>query len=498
MSDLFTDLHIFEMANNHQGDPEHGLLIIKRMGKIARTHGIKAAVKFQYRDIDSFIHPDYVSRTDVKHIPRFLSTRLTDADFRSMVQAVRDEGMVTVVTPFDEVSVGRCLEHGIDILKIASCSADDWPLLTEVASTGRPIIASTGGLELSKIDALVSFFAHRDAEFALMHCVGMYPTPNVNLHLNFIDKLKSRFPYLPIGWSGHEAPDNNDPVVVAIAKGAEILERHVGVPTDEITLNKYSMNPDQVESWVQAIERAREICGEVGVKKVTEDERESLLSLKRGVFARREIAAGETILPEDVFFAMPCEEGQLTSGEFGRYRASYIASRDYKPNEAVFERVQVDDVSTVRSVIHDVKGMLYEARIELGRDFQIELSHHYGIQQFRRTGAIIVNIINRDYCKKLIVVLPGQSHPAHAHKIKEETFQLLWGELEVSYDGARHLLRPGDKMLVEPGKMHSFKSNSGCIFEEISTTHRKSDSFYEDESISSKDLMERKTIIEDW
>ena len=46
-------------------------------GKIARKYNIKAAVKLQYRNLDNFIHPDYVGRTDVKHIPRFLSTRLT-------------------------------------------------------------------------------------------------------------------------------------------------------------------------------------------------------------------------------------------------------------------------------------------------------------------------------------------------------------------------------------------------------------------------------------
>jgi sialic acid synthase SpsE len=98
MSDLFKDLFIFEMAINHQGSVEHGLKIINAMGKIARTHGIRAGVKFQFRDLDTLIHPDYKYRDDTEHIPGFLSTRLTGNEFSTLVRAVRDEGMITVST----------------------------------------------------------------------------------------------------------------------------------------------------------------------------------------------------------------------------------------------------------------------------------------------------------------------------------------------------------------------------------------------------------------
>src|ERR1039458_10394655 len=129
MNPLFQDLFIFEMANNHQGQVDHGLKIIEAMGKIRRRHGIHAAVKFQYRDLDTFIHPVFRERKDVKHIPRFLDTRLSDADFRKLVEEVRRQEMCVIVTPFDEASVVKCVEHGVDIIKIASCSADDWPLV---------------------------------------------------------------------------------------------------------------------------------------------------------------------------------------------------------------------------------------------------------------------------------------------------------------------------------------------------------------------------------
>ena len=73
---IYDDLFIFEMANSHQGSLEHGIDIVTAMSRIARKYNIKAAVKLQFRNLDTFIHPDYMDRTDVKHIPRFLSTRL--------------------------------------------------------------------------------------------------------------------------------------------------------------------------------------------------------------------------------------------------------------------------------------------------------------------------------------------------------------------------------------------------------------------------------------
>lgn len=498
MSTLFDGLFIFEVANNHQGSLDHGLKIVEAMAEIARRHQIKAGVKFQYRNLDTFIHPDYQERQDVKHVPRFMSTRLTDTDFLTMLDAARAQGLMTVVTPFDEASVDTCLDHGVDILKIASCSALDWPLLEAVAATGKPTIISTGGLSIYDIDNIVSFFTHRSDVFALMHCVSLYPTPNDRGQMAFLDRLRRRYRHVPIGYSGHEAPDNFDVVKVAVSKQALLLERHVGVPTETISLNKYSMAPSQVDAWVASALTARTICGVGPDKEVTDAEKDALLSLKRGVFAATAVKKGAVITRDQVFFAMPCAPGQTTSGEFGQYRARLVASRDYAALEPISEHAQPDIIRRIRGIIHDAKGMIYEAGIALGDDFEIELSHHFGLENFREIGALIVNLINREYCKKLVILLPGQRHPNHKHQIKEETFQLLWGELEIRIDGETRQLKPGDKALVPRHTWHSFRSERGAIFEEISTTHLRGDSYYEDPAIDALDPMQRKTVLEEW
>ncbi len=486
------------MANNHQGRLEHGLRIVEAVGEIASRQGIRAAVKFQYRDLDSFIHPRYRERRDVKHIPRFLATRLKDREFRELVAAVRAAGLIPMCTPFDEPSVQRCLEHGMDILKVASCSAADWPLLEAVAGAGKPVVASTAGLELSQIDNLVSFFGHRKIDLALMHCVALYPTPPEKAALNFLERLIRRYPFLPVGYSGHEAPEELDVVKVAVSKGARLLERHVGVATGEISLNTYSMNPEQAEAWVRSALKARRICGRGWDRPRDQSELESLLSLQRGVYAARPIARGRELSREDVFFAMPCQPGQTTSGQFGRKRARFQAVRDYQPLEPLQESCPLDGITRAREIIHHCRGMLHEAGVILGDGCEIELSHHYGLDRFPQTGALIVNLVNREYCKKIVVMQAGQEHPCHRHLVKEETFQLLWGDLTVNLNQIDHHLRPGDMLLVERGAWHSFTTQGGAVFEEISTTQLPNDSYYQDPAIAALDPMERKTVVDSW
>jgi N-acetylneuraminate synthase len=389
------------------------------------------------------------------------------------------------------------VEHGIEVIKVASCSADDWPLINKIAQTDKPIIASTGGIDINQIDSIVSFFEHRNKNFAILHCVGIYPSPNDTLNLNFVKKLKARYPGVTIGYSGHEAPDNTDVVKMAMAVGAEIFERHVGVPTDSIVLNNYSMNPEQAAQWLAAYQTANEILGE-DIKALTAVESESLLSLKRGVFVNRTIKKGETILPQDVYFAMPCQEGQLTSGEFGRLRARFVATQDYTVNKGVFETYTEDNYHRIRKYIHQAKGMMAEAGIVLNDKAEVELSYHYGVDRFEQFGCVLVNLVNREYCKKIIVMFAGQHHPEQKHLKKEETFHVMSGSFTLTLNGISRTLSKGDIITLERGDLHAFYSENGVIFEEISTTHFRNDSFYTDTLIMEQDPLQRKMIVEEF
>jgi quercetin dioxygenase-like cupin family protein len=105
----------------------------------------------------------------------------------------------------------------------------------------------------------------------------------------------------------------------------------------------------------------------------------------------------------------------------------------------------------------------------------------------------MLNIINGDYCKKILVLFKNQKHPEQFHKIKKETFHILYGNLELKLNGKNELKKKGDIITINPIVKHEFSTKTGAVIEEISTTHHKADSFYTDKKIHEN--KSRKTII---
>lgn len=491
-------LFIFELANNHMGDVEHGLRVIREFGALAKDFDFTFAFKLQFRELDTFIHPAFKDRMDIKYIKRFSETRLSRDETRRLVDEIKSNDFLAMCTPFDEPSVDRIVEDGFDILKIASCSFTDWPLLEKIATVNLPIVGSTAGVEYSDMDNVVAFLTHRDKDFALMACVAQYPTQNAALQLNQIDILKHRYPQLRIGYSTHEDPNETMPVAMAIAKGAALFEKHIGVPTDAYPLNNYSANPQQARAWLEAARKAYQIAGVVGERiDPTPDELAALRDLRRGAFLRRPVAKGQRIKSDDVFFAIPTQSGQITANDWSKY-SQFTATRDLPADAPVMaeatERKEVR--AKVLSIVGRVKQLLKESKGVVPGEAELEISHHFGIERFDAYGLTMVTVVNRGYCKKLIVVLPGQRHPEQFHKLKEETFHVLHGELKLQLDGEERICGPGAVVTIAPGVRHAFESDTGAVFEEISSTHFVNDSFYTDEAINENP--NRKTILRYW
>ena len=317
-SNVFENLFVLELANNHWGKLERGLKIIRDFARVVRFNDVHAAIKLQFRDVDSFIHRDFRGRSDIRYIKKTLDTQMPWENLKAMVNAVREAGMLTMVTPFDEVSVDKCVEFGVEILKIASSDIRDKTLLEKIASTGLPVIASSGGADLEHIDELVEFFTARKIPFALNHCVSLYPSEDSDLELDQIDFLKARYPHITIGFSTHEYRDWHDSILMAYAKGARTFERHIDIDYEGVPVSSYCTRPEQADIWFRAFRKAQEMCGHSGAarREVPEGERRYLDALVRGVYVRRDLAAGEVLTREDVYFSVPLLKGQISTREF--------------------------------------------------------------------------------------------------------------------------------------------------------------------------------------
>jgi N-acetylneuraminate synthase len=315
---VFDELFVLELANNHWGSLDRGLKIIEEFGDVVRSNGVKAAVKLQFRDVDSFIHKAHRERDDVRYIKKTLATKLSWEDLRAMIEAVRAHGMVTMTTAFDELSVDKAVEFGVEILKIASSDIRDRRLLRKVASTGKPVIASTGGSSLRDMDELVAFFGELNIPFALNHCVSIYPSEDHELDLNQIDFLRTRYPDITVGFSTHEMSEWSSSILIAYGKGARTFERHVDIDHDGVEVSPYCTRPHQADIWFKAFLKAKEMCGGPGDRKRVPPEKEVryLDQLVRGVYAKRDLPAGHVLAEEDIYMAVPLNHGQISVREF--------------------------------------------------------------------------------------------------------------------------------------------------------------------------------------
>lgn len=144
--------------------------------------------------------------------------------------------------------------------------------------------------------------------------------------------------------------------------------------------------------------------------------------------------------------------------------------------------------------------ILYKANIVFPKEATVSIYHHLGKEKFNKVGAVFINIVNRIYCKSYVIMLPNQRYPNHFHKIKMESFYILYGKLCAEVNGVTYHLKAGEMLHIDRGEDHAFWSNEGTVFEEISTSYAKNDSFYLDSEIQKTTYAQRRTIIalEQW
>ena len=357
--DIFEDLFVLEMANNHLGKVDRGLRIVSEFAQVVRFNNVRASIKLQFRDVEKFIHKDFVNSDD-RYIQKTLNTRMYDEQYATLVKAIRQAGCMPTATPFDERSVDLCSELGIQMIKIASSDLNDWILIEKIAKTKKPVIVSTGGSSLKDLDDIVTFFANRNIPLAINHCVSIYPSEDAQLELNQIDFLRSRYPHNTIGFSTHECTDWTSSMLIAYAKGARTFERHIDIDSDGTKVSPYCSLPHQVDQWFKAYYKAREMCGAPGTQKRMPPKKEIqyLDGLVRGVYAKNDLPEGHSLADEDVYLAIPLQRGQLSCRELMR---GEILMKEVKKDAPI----TIDDIESPYSQIPSLRQAIYGRGLEV-------------------------------------------------------------------------------------------------------------------------------------
>ena len=323
---IFGNLFVLEAANNHCGDIERGLKLIRDHAIVCRQNNVKAAIKLQFRKMDSFVHPNFKGskskeKKSLHYIEKTEAKALTKKEYKILIDEIINLGCIPMSTPFDEDSVDLCQEFDLPIIKIASSDMNDWPLIEKIASTRKPVIVSSGGASEKDLDDIVSFFAKRDIPLCINHCVSLYPSEDDELYLDQIDYLKNRYPNNIIGFSSHEYHDWHSSMLISYGKGARSWERHIDIEWENHTVQDYCSLPNQMDEWFSAFHKAKEMTGGVDSRRrqISKKETQYLDALVRGVYARKNLKSGHVITKDNFdeffFLAIPLHKKQLSCRE---------------------------------------------------------------------------------------------------------------------------------------------------------------------------------------
>ena len=141
---------------------------------------------------------------------------------------------------------------------------------------------------------------------------------------------------------------------IAYAKGARTFERHIDINWGGRTPSDYCSEPKDIDRWIKAYYKAKSICGAPSEYKRISDKKETdyLDALVRGVYAKRDMKAGEILTEDDVYLAIPLQKGQISCRELMR---GEVLLNDIKQDEMI----KVDDIDSPYAFDSQLKDLIY-------------------------------------------------------------------------------------------------------------------------------------------
>ncbi len=212
-------------------------------------------------------------------------------------------GMDFLSTPFDDTAVDFLEGIGEEFYKIASFELVDIPLIKKAASTGKPLIISCGmGTPEEIQEALDAAKSEGTGQVVLLKCCSAYPTDYETMHLRTITDMKERFG-VPVGLSDHSIGTTAD--IAAAALGAQVIEKHFCISRQDNTVDSaFSLSKDEFAQMVQAVRNTEKALGNCspsgGVSYGPSAEEAQSYSLRRSIYAVKDIAAGEPFTRENI------------------------------------------------------------------------------------------------------------------------------------------------------------------------------------------------------
>lgn len=223
---------------------------------------------------------------------------------RQLADRCRQRGILFMSTAHDESRVSWLKELDVPAIKVGSGERNNPSFLKALAGLGRPMIVSTGMYNAADVSEALEACAEGGCrDVALLHCVTSYPTPDSQVNLAAMDRLREIFDG-PVGYSDHT--DGFLAPYAAVARGAKVVEEHITILRDVPNAQdwKVSAGPDNFKRFVTELRQIEAMIGD-GQKGPAPCEVSAMNWALKSLVAAQDLSAGHRLTEKDLVAKRP-------------------------------------------------------------------------------------------------------------------------------------------------------------------------------------------------
>ena len=297
---------IAEAGINHNGDLNLAIDLVKAAAKSGAS-----AIKFQ-----NYLTEDFIFDKSLQFTYQSQGNEVTESMFDlckrcemnpkwipELKRLSDDLGIDFLSTPTNIDGINDLMDVGVKMLKNGSDFLNHLPLLSQMSSTGLPIIMSTGMANKSEIrDAVQAVKTSGSSPIILLHCTSLYPTQIEDVNLNRMVTLKNTFD-VPVGFSDHTR--GSRAAIQALSLGACLFEKHFTLDHNSIGPDHwFSLDPDGLKKYVNDILDANTRLGSDKIEP-SKGEANSCYEFRLSIRAKHDLKKGSMLSDDDLVFAKP-------------------------------------------------------------------------------------------------------------------------------------------------------------------------------------------------
>jgi pseudaminic acid synthase len=298
---------IAEMSGNHNQSLDRALQIIEAAAR-SGAHALKLqtytadTMTLDVSGGDFFID-DENSLWKGQHLHDLYKQAYTPWEWhKPIMQRANELGMICFSSTFDESAVDFLEELNVPAYKIASFENNHLPLIKKVASTGKPMIISTGMAAVAEIDeAVVAARESGCKDLILLKCTSTYPATSEDSNVLTIPHMRELFD-CEVGLSDHTMGVGTS--IAAVAHGATVIEKHFTLArADGGVDSAFSLEPEELKSLVVETERAWQSLGSVTYGGSGSEEKSKIF--RRSLYVAEDMQAGDTFTGKNLRIVRP-------------------------------------------------------------------------------------------------------------------------------------------------------------------------------------------------